>query len=53
MDLSNVILARDGKVSRLHDCAIDMLPPVLAHLFLVNNSQELCNEFRVNRQELN
>lgn len=52
MDLAYVIFAGDGEVSRLHDSAIDVLSPVLSHLLLVNDSQELGHELWIDSEEL-
>ena len=52
VDLSDVVLAWDGKVSRLHDRAVDVLAPILSHLLLVDYAKELGHELRIDGQKL-
>ena len=52
VDLSDVVLARDREVSGLHDCAVDVLSPVLSHLLLVDDAKELGHELRIDGQKL-
>lgn len=52
MDLADVVFAGDRKIPRLHNSSVDVLAPVLSHLFFVDNSQKLRHELRVDRQQL-
>jgi len=52
MDLPNIVLAWDSEVSRLHNCAVDMLAPILTHLLLVDNTEEFRDELWIDCQQL-
>ena len=41
MDFSDIVFAGDREVSRLNNGSVDMFTPVLAHLFFIDNAQEL------------
>lgn len=50
---TDIILTWNCEISSLHNSAIDVLSPVFSHLFLVNNSKKLGDEFRIDSEELN
>ena len=53
VNLSNVILAWDCKITRLHYCSVDVLAPVFTHFLFVDDTQELSNELWIDCEQLN
>ena len=47
VDLTYVVLGWDCKVFRLHNGPIDVLAPVLPHLLLIDDAEELSHKLRV------
>ena len=51
MDLPHVVFGWDGEVSCFHNSPVDVLSPILSHLFFVYDAQELSHELRIDCQQ--